>query len=362
MHKMTKQQQLRFWLGGVVAFLLFLYIFDEILLPFVVGMAVAYFLDPIVDRLEKRGLWRGWSALLVLTPFLLVVVLALVLLAPLLIEQVAAFAHSLPDYISSFRELVTPLVESLRSRLGEEQVASFSSVAGGYAGDVLAWVGGLFSKVWGGGLALVNLLSLIFIMPITAFYLLRDWDIIIARIDSWLPRLHAQMIRDQTMEVDRTLSGFVRGAAMVCLTLATIYGVGLTLIGLKFGLLIGIAAGLISFVPYVGAAIGLVIGTGLAYYQFPEITPVLLVAGTFLFGQTLESYVLTPRFVGDRIGLHPMWIIFALLAGGALFGFLGIFLAVPVAAVIGVLSRFLLSGYLKSSYYLGAGDKHAAKD
>jgi len=205
-------------------------------------------------------------------------------------------------------------------------------------------------------LALLNLLSLIFIMPVAAFYLLRDWDVIIAHIDGWLPRDHAATIRKQLGLIDETLSGFVRGVFVVCLAMAGFYGFFLSVIGLEFGLMVGIFSGLISFVPYVGVAIGFVIGTSMALMQFSEVLPVVLVAATFLIGQTAESYLLTPNLVGDRIGLHPAWILFALLAFGALFGFVGVLLAVPLAAVIGVLIRFAIGRYLESRYYTGSGD------
>jgi predicted PurR-regulated permease PerM len=201
-------------------------------------------------------------------------------------------------------------------------------------------------------------LSLIIITPIVAFYLLRDWDAITAKVDSWLPRQNAPTIREQFLAIDGTIAGFVRGQSTVCLVLAALYGISLTVIGLKSGLMVGIGAGLISFVPYLGAAMGMVIGVGIAIVQFPEWTTIAIVGGVFLFGQTLESYVLTPRLVGDRVGLHPVWIIFALLAGGAVMGFTGVLIAVPAAAVIGVLIRFSLTRYMASDLYSGHKDKN----
>ena len=209
-------------------------------------------------------------------------------------------------------------------------------------------------------MALLNLLSLFVITPLVAFYLLRDWDIMLARLDSWLPRCHVATIRQQAAIVDGTLSGFVRGMVLVCLSLSVFYGLLLSAIGLEFGLVIGILCGLVSFIPYVGAIGGFVVGVTIAFFQFPDLLPVGLVAATFFAGQLLEGHVLTPKLVGERIGLHPLWLVFALLAGGSLFGFLGLLLAVPLAAVIGVLCRFSLGQYLQSSLYLGVPSSRPA--
>lgn len=344
-------RQLWFWSGGIIAFGLFLYLLGDILLPFVVGMAVAYFLDPVVDVLEERGISRGLAVFGILVLFFAVVVLGLILLLPLLQEQFIAFLDRLPHYVAVLREMVAPYLEIMRDRLKDVDMERLGGGAG-----LVSWAGGIVSNLWSGGLALLNLLSLIFIMPVAAFYLLRDWDIIVAHIDGWLPRDHVATIRTQLGLIDETLSGFVRGVFLVCLVLASFYGFFLSVIGLEFGLMVGIFSGLISFVPYVGAAIGFVIGTSMALMQFSEMLPVVLVAATFLTGQAAESYLLTPNLVGDRIGLHPAWILFALLAFGALFGFVGVLLAVPLAAVIGVLSRFAINRYLESPYYRGAGN------
>ena len=195
------------------------------------------------------------------------------------------------------------------------------------------------------------MLSLLVITPLVAFYLLRDWDLITEKIDVWLPRRAQPKIREQAGAIDDTLAAFVRGQSSVCLILALFYGIGLTLVGLKSGLLVGFGAGFISFVPYVGAAVGLTVGLVIALFQFSEWLPIVIVAAIFLVGQTLESYVFTPKLVGNRVGLHPVWVIFALLAGGTLFGFTGVLLAVPMAAITGVLTRFAISRYLVSPLY-----------
>jgi predicted PurR-regulated permease PerM len=202
---------------------------------------------------------------------------------------------------------------------------------------------------------LINLVSLLVITPVVAFYLLRDWDRIVIQIDSWLPRRYAETIREQVRAVDATLAGFLRGQGTVCLILAIYYGLGLSLAGLDFGLVIGLVAGLLSFVPYVGAIVGLLLSVGLALVQFDAWLPIAIVAAVFILGQVVEGNFLTPKLVGESVGLHPVWIIFALLAGGTLFGFVGLLLAIPAAAVIGVGVRFALDRYLVSAYYKGPG-------
>ena len=226
------------------------------------------------------------------------------------------------------------------------------------AGNILSWLGGFLQDLWSGGLAFVNLLSLLIITPLVAFYLLRDWDKIVARFNLLIPRRSVKTFREQLSAIDDTIAAFVRGQASVCLVLGIFYSFGLTIVGLDFGLLVGLSTGLLAFIPYVGAALGLVVGTGLALSQFADWFPIITVIAIFFIGQTAESYVLTPKLVGARVGLHPIWVIFSLLAGGSLFGFTGVLLAVPVTAVIGVLVRFAIGRYLESPLY---GDANSPK-
>jgi predicted PurR-regulated permease PerM len=246
-------------------------------------------------------------------------------------------------------------LQRLQGQLPAAEVQDLGAVAKSYAGDAAKWVAGLLTRIWTGGLAIVNLVSLVVVTPVVAFYLLNDWDRIVARIDGLLPRDHAPVIREQVREMDEIISSFVRGVASVAVILAVFYGVSLSAIGLTYGLVVGIGAGLISFIPYAGAIIGLAVALALALFQFESWTPVALVAAVFVVGQLLESNVITPRLVGERIGLHPVWVMFALLGGGLLFGFLGVLLAVPAAAVIGVLVRFAIAQYRQSPLYRGSG-------
>ena len=227
-------------------------------------------------------------------------------------------------------------------------------------GTAVNWLSGFVGGIWSGGVAFFNMLSLILITPLVAFYLLRDWDILVAKINSWLPLDAAPIIREQALQIDKTMAGFIRGQACVCLVLAVYYALALSILGLKAGLLIGIISGILAFVPFIGWAVAFFVSLAMSLTQFEHFLDITFVGIVMIFGALLESYILTPKLVGGRVGLSPIWIIFSMLAGGALFGFLGVLLAVPVAAIIGVLIRFWLNRYLKSVLYLG--HDHGFKD
>ncbi len=352
---MSREKRILFWLAGLALFLVLLNALSGVLLPFVAGMAIAYFLDPVADKLENWGLSRTVATTVIIAGFFLLAAGVLILLFPLLQAQVLGLASLIPDLIGKLRDIAEPLLQRIQADIAPDALDRLKAAAGSYAGTAIEWLGGLAGGIWKGGMALFSLLSLIIITPVVAFYLLRDWDRIVARLDSYLPRAARPVILEQVAAIDDAIAGFVRGQASVCLVLAVWYGAALTVAGLDSGLLDGLGTGAISFIPYVGAAVGLIVGVGIALVQFPEWTPVIVVALIFIIGQTTESYILTPRLVGGRIGLHPVWIIFALLAGGALLGFTGVLLAVPAAAVIGVLIRFGLGRYLASPLYGGDG-------
>jgi predicted PurR-regulated permease PerM len=349
----TAKGQYRFWLVGLGLTLVALYLLRGVLLPFVAGLALAYFLDPFCDRLERWGVGRTLATTIVLICFGIVLIAVLLLLVPLIQAQIARLLSSLPDMIANLQARALPWLERAGGYLSPEQVANLKSSLTARAGDVISWIATAFATLLSGGLALVNILSLIFITPVVAFYMLRDWDRLVARVDGWLPRQHAPVIREQARLIDRTLAGYARGQGTVCLVLGTFYAVGLTLVGLEFGLVVGLLAGILSFIPYVGTIVGFVTSMGLALIQFSDPLWIGAVFVIFVIGQVVEGNVLTPLLVGDRIGLHPVWVIFALLAGGALFGFVGVLLGLPVAAVIGVLTRFSIDRYLHSPYYQG---------
>jgi len=350
---MNAERQFRFWLVGLIIFIALLYLLRSVLLPFVAGMAVAYFMDPLCDSLERKGLSRTLATSLVTLLFVLLSALALLLLVPALVGQLTELLAQVPALVEALRNLAIKLLESLQTRVDPEIFERLRAYVSENMGMVFGWVTDALKALISGGVAIANLVSLIFITPVVAFYLLRDWDRIMARMDSWLPLRQADDIRQLVREVDERLAGFLRGQGMVCLILGVFYAAALSLAGLKFGLLVGMLAGLLTFIPYVGSIVGLVLSVGLALFQFDDWVRVLIVAVIFFVGQALEGNFLTPKLVGERVGLHPVWVIFGLLAGGALLGFVGMLLALPVTAIIGVGVRYGLNRYLASDYYSG---------
>jgi predicted PurR-regulated permease PerM len=343
------------WLALLAAIGLILWLLSPVLLPFLLGMAVAYLLDPVVQRLEAVGLARTIAAFLVIFLFLVIVAVSLALLIPVLERQLAGLIERLVEVIYDLANWARPMVKDL----GMGDVKDLG--AGDIAGKVIAWMGGAVAGLLSGGLALFHLLSLVLITPIVAFYLLRDWPKIGAKVDSWLPRDHAETIREQLRLIDMRLAGFVRGQALVCLVLGVFYAVALTIAGLNYGLVVGLLTGMLIFIPFLGGAIGFVISITIALFQFDSWVEVAIIAAIFFVGQFAEAYIISPKLVGDRIGLHPVWLVLALLAGGSLFGFVGVLIAVPAAATIGVLLRFALERYLASPLYRGTGGGGAGR-
>jgi len=349
----TRTQRTALILGLFAAATAMLWLFSSILLPFVAAAFIAYFLDPPTTRLARAGVPRGLAALLMVVALVAACLLVALLLYPLLVAQVGTLIARVPGYVFALRGWAGQVVAHLQDRLGEEYVnTNLRDLVAGQAGAMLGFVAGALTRIVGSGFALFNVLSLVVVTPIVAFYLLRDWPRAVARIDGWLPRRYAGVLRAQAREVDRILSAWLRGQALCCLALAAFYAVALQLAGLDLGLIVGISAGLLSFIPYVGTITGGITSIGLAFAQFPDWRGVAVVAGVFMLGQVLEGYVIYPRFLGDRVELHAVWVIFALFAGGAVFGFLGVLLAVPIAATLGVLARFWLRRYLASRLYL----------
>ena len=349
----TRAQRIGLLAGLAVVLAAMLHLFASILLPFVAAAGIAYFLDPPTTRLTRAGVPRGMAALLFVAALVAAALLFALLLYPLLLAQIGILISRVPTYIYSVRLWAGEVMVHLQERLGSDYVdEKLRDLVGGQAGAMLAFLAAALSRIVGGGFALFNVLSLVVVTPVVAFYFLRDWRRAVARVDSWLPRRYAGVLRAQAREVDRILSAWLRGQALCCLVLAVFYAVALSAVGLDLGLIVGISAGLLSFIPYVGSITGGVASIGLAIAQFPTWTGVATVAGVFAIGQILEGYVIYPRFLGDRVELHAVWVIFALFAGGAAFGFLGVLLAVPVTAALGVLLRFWLRRYLQSPLYL----------
>jgi predicted PurR-regulated permease PerM len=351
---MTLQRQITFWLGALVALIFVLWTLQAILLPFIAGFVLAYFLDPVADRLERLGLPRIAATALILLAAILILVFIGLMVVPVAIDQTTKLAGDLPTLLKTLvdraNELAPQRLKDMLANSGTDIQGSISTLAGKAAG----WVASFMGSLWSGGRALVNVMSILIITPIVAFYLLADWDHIVAKVDSWLPRDHLEEVRGIARDIDTAMAGFIRGQGTVCLLLGIFYAIGLSLVGLKSGLAIGFAAGMLSFIPYVGALIGGVMAIGVGLVQFwPNEMQVLLIVGVFMAGQFIEGNFLSPRLVGGSIGLHPVWMMFALLAFSYVFGFLGLLLAVPMAAATGVFVRYGLNRYLNSRLYTG---------
>ncbi|MBZ9884315.1 AI-2E family transporter [Mesorhizobium sp. CA10] len=354
------RRQVFFWLATAVLLALFLYIFSGILLPFVAGMVLAYFLDPVADWLQRLGLSRLMATVVILIAFIVVVVLALVILVPVLATQMADFARKLPEYLTRLQSLITSFDPKwLEQRFGVN-AAGLRDGLNSLLTSGFSLLTAVFTSIWSSGVALVSVVSLFVVTPVVAFYMLLDWDRMVAEVDGWVPRDHVETVRALARDINTATAGFVRGQGTLCLVLGAMYATGLTLTGLNFAILIGFFAGLISFIPYVGSLTGLVLAVGVAFVQFwPDWTMVVAVACVFFVGQFIEGNILQPRLVGKSVGLHPVWLMFALFAFGALFGFVGLLIAVPASAAIAVLVRFAIARYLESPLYKGNGTQPA---
>ncbi|MEO1199849.1 MAG: AI-2E family transporter [Pseudomonadota bacterium] len=354
---MTIERQLGFWAVALLVTTLLIYVLSDVLLPFVAGLAIAYLLNPLVGRIEKLGTNRIVACVVVFALFFLVIGLALVAIVPPLTDQIVSFAARLPQLIDQFEAFGRQIYDQWLGQLLDGAGTDLQGNLSGLAQNAVAWLIGLFNSLWSGGMAVVNLLALMTVTPVVAFYLLMDWPRLIASVDDKLPREHRDTIRRLAAEMDDALAGFVRGQGLVCLLLGGFYAIGLTLLGLNFGLMIGLFAGLVSFVPYVGTILGFVLSMSVAIVQFwPDWPWIAAVAVVFAAGQFMEGNILQPKLVGSHVRLHPVWLMFALFAFGYLYGFVGMLLAVPIAALIGVLVRFGVAQYLLSPLYRGRGD------
>jgi predicted PurR-regulated permease PerM len=295
---MTAYRPAYLWVAGLLFLLLALYFLADILLPFLAGMALAYLLDPFCDRLERWGCSRTLATSIVVLVMLIAIVAVLLLLVPMLSAQIAALIERLPDYLRTLENRVIPGLQRLAERFNIQGAGDLQAQASSQASNLIGWLSTALLGLVTGGLALFNILSLVVIAPVVTFYLLRDWDTMVAKIDSWLPRDHAPVIREQARAIDRTLAGFVRGQSLVCLFLAVYNGLGLTLIGLDFGLAVGVLSGLLSFIPFVGTIFGLVASVGLAFAQFDDWWRIGAVAALYVVGQFLEGNILSPKLVG----------------------------------------------------------------
>jgi predicted PurR-regulated permease PerM len=349
---MSFKQQVIFWVATFVLVVTLLWLLSEILLPFVAGMALAYLLNPLTNRLERFGISRWLAALMIVGVVVLVIILLALLIVPILANQLAALISSIPGYVTRLQQLlVDPEWPWLRQIIGTDDA---SKTISDLVSQGSGWLATFVRSLWSGGRALVSIFSLVIVTPVVAFYLICDWPHVLVTIEKWIPLQHRDTVITLAREIDAAIAGYVRGQTGVCLILGSFYAVSLSLVGLNFGLLIGLISGLITFIPYLGSMTGLILSVGVAVAQFwPEWTWIMAVLGIFLVGQFVEGNILAPKFVGENIGLHPVWLMFAMFAFGYLFGFVGLLVAVPLAAAMGVLLRFALRQYLASPLYTG---------
>ncbi len=362
--------QARYWGIAAALFLATLWFFGGVILPFLVGGAIAYFLDPVADRLERLGLSRVMATSVISLLALLTVVLLVLSVIPTLIGQLTALVNAAPDIAQKMQAFLIERFPQLSDETStiRQTLAQLASVIQSKGAQV---AGGLLNSA----LSVISAVVFIVVVPVVAFYLLLDWDNMVARIDALVPHDHKATVRSLALQIDKVLAGFVRGQVSVCLILGTFYSVALMIAGLQFGLIVGAIAGAITFIPYVGSLVGGVLAIGLALFQFwgsvetvdagvttfsTDWLRIGIVAAIFVAGQFIEGNVLTPKLVGKSVGLHPVWLLFALSSFGSVFGFVGLLVAVPVAASIGVLLRFGISQYQASLLYRGvAGRKYA---
>jgi predicted PurR-regulated permease PerM len=353
---MRIEWQIGFWIGAFLLFVLFLWLFSGVLLPFAAAVALGYVLNPVVDRLERLGFNRLGATFLIMACFVLVLVMISVLLGPVLWRQAGSLIQALPASAVKLEALISDYGGILMDKLGLGRNASadIASASQDLVSQAAQWAASFLHSLLMRGAALLSLVSLLVVTPVVVFYMLADWHKLIATVDGLVPLHQRGTARALAREIDKALAGFLRGQSLVCLFLGAWYGIGLSLIGLNFGLLIGISGGVLSFIPYVGSLTALILSLTVAIVQeWPQWKLAAMSLGVCLSGQFLEGNILSPKLVGESVGLHPVWLIFALLAFGSLFGFTGLITAVPFAATAGVILRFAVRRYRESNLYTG---------
>lgn len=353
---MSLQNQLRAWLIVLAVTILLLWVFRGILLPFVVGMALSYLLDPVADRLERLHFSRFWATAVILIIAIFLFGGAFFLVVPLVVQQAVGLARLLPGYVNTLQNLATEYSPSITNLLGEAQATQFENAVSDLMSQGIGILGGVIAQIMQSGLTLLNALGIVIITPVVAFYLLLDWDHMTKSFDGLLPRVHREEIRGVLRQIDRAMAGVIRGQFLVVVTLSLFYSISLGFSGLNFGITIGLVSGFLSFIPYVGFLVGFLLSMGVAIVQFwPDGLMIGVIFGIYMLGQFLEGNILYPKLVGTSIGVHPVWLMFSLFAFALIFGFLGVLLAVPLVAIAGVLTRYGVSKYKDSPLYLGAG-------
>lgn len=352
------RNQILFWSVSFLVLFTFVWLFKSVLLPFVLGIAVAYLLNPMVKLLGRIGFGRNAATIVILSGFFILLTALLAVITPVLYKEISALVDDLPSMSEKLTNAAAPYQESFQSFFGIQNGNTLDLLKEN-AGASLSAGKTILSGLKAGGAAVTSFLTVIVIMPIVAFFMMREWPHMLGWMQDLMPRHHKDTIMDLLGQMDTKLAGFVRGQITVATMLGLIYAIGLSLAGLKYGFLIGFFAGVFSIIPMVGSTLGLFIGVLVAWLQAGDLMFVGIIAAIFIVGQLVEGNFLTPKFVGDSVGLHPLWVFFALMAGGALFGVVGMLIAVPVAAVISVMAGFLIRQYKLSSYYLGMEQEKA---
>lgn len=349
--------QMTFWAAATALFLVFIWMFKAVLTPFVLGIVIAYLLNPLVKRFSTKGIKRTTSTIIILLVFFVLIAAIIVLVAPIIAKESADLIEAAPSLLDKFFLLIQPYTEWFQANVGEGYITDAKTFMKENVSKILSVSGGIAGGIAAGGQAVVGTLTTLVLTPLVAFYMMKEWPAITDWVESLIPRDKEKMVQGLITQIDRKLAGFIRGQLMVAFFLGIIYAVALTIAGLNYGFLIGIIAGVLSIIPLVGSTIGLLVSVAIAWFQAGELNYVLIIAAIFFVGQLVEGNILSPKLLGDSVGLHPLWILFALMAGGSLFGILGMLIAVPVAAVVGVLLSFAIMQYKSSSLYKKAPAK-----
>lgn len=342
-------------LGAVV------WVLGDMLTPFILGLSIAYLLNPVVEKMKRFRVRRWAAALIILSAFLIFVAILLALIIPLAYNQLSALAVAMPGYVDAATMYMEPYIARLQSWIGAQSPENLQTMVKENVGQVVNVGGGLVAGLALGGQALVNFITILVLTPLVAFFMMQEWPRMTAFVQHLYPQEHEAVIDDLFRQIDTKLSGFIRGQLTVAFVLGALYAVALSLAGLNYGFLIGLSAGILSIVPMVGSTVGLVVSLAVAWFQSGDWSYMGVIAAIFIAGQIFEGNFLTPKLVGDSVGLHPLWVLFALMAGGSLFGILGMLLAVPVAAIIGVLGGFGILVYKNSAFYRKSDEKTKAK-
>lgn len=348
---LSTNAQAGFWVGFFALFIGFIWIFNSILTPFILGIIIAYLLDPVMRRFSIKGVPRWASALAILTLFFGTLGLLFILVAPLAVRQMQMLIEQTPTYIQNLMEYFGPYLGWIEDRMGPDYINQIGEYLKGNADKLMGVTGGIVGGVAAGGKFVVGAATTMALTPLVAFFMMKEWPGIVKWVESLYPRQHAALIRNLLKQIDTKVAGFIRGQITVAFTLGVIYAIALSIAGLNYGFLIGLGAGIFSIIPLVGSTLGLVVGIVVAWFQTGDLVYTGIIAAIFMAGQFIEGNFLAPKMVGDSVGLHPLWVMFALLAGGSLFGIVGMLLAVPVASVISVLLGFAIDQYKASALY-----------